>query len=46
MLIIGGKEEEAKTVAIRKRSGDDLGVKSVEEFTQLIKKDITDKVVS
>lgn len=45
MLIIGGKEEEAKTVAIRKRSGDDLGVKSVEEFVDLIKKDIEEKTI-
>lgn len=46
MLIIGGKEQEAKTVAIRKRSGDDLGVKSVEEFVELIKKDIQEKTIS
>lgn len=45
MLIIGGKEEEAKTVAIRKRSGDDLGVKSVEDFIELIKKDIDEKAI-
>lgn len=46
MLIIGGKEEEAKTVAIRKRSGDDLGVKNVEDFIDLVKKDIAEKAVS
>lgn len=46
MLIIGGKEEEAKTVSVRKRSGDDLGVKSVKDFVDLIKKDIAEKVIN
>ncbi|HET7098765.1 MAG TPA: threonine--tRNA ligase [Patescibacteria group bacterium] len=45
MLVVGGKEEEAKSVAIRKRSGDDLGVKSVEEFIKLIEKDIEEKTI-
>lgn len=46
MLIIGGKEEEAKTVAIRKRSGEDLGSKEVGEFVKLIKKEIEDKTIN
>ncbi len=45
MLIIGDKEIEAKSVAIRKRSGEDLGSKSVEEFIKLIKKEIEEKVI-
>ena len=34
MLILGDKEKDANTVAIRKRSGGDLGSKSVEEFIE------------
>ncbi len=45
MLIIGDREQEAKAVAIRKRSGEDLGSKSVEEFVKLIKKEIEEKVI-
>jgi len=45
MLILGDREQEAGAVAIRKRSGDDLGSKSVEEFIKLIKKEIEEKVI-
>ncbi|HTK03807.1 MAG TPA: threonine--tRNA ligase [Alphaproteobacteria bacterium] len=45
MLIIGDKEQEAESVAIRKRSGEDLGSKSVEEFVELIKKEIEEKTI-
>ncbi len=46
MLIIGDREQEAGAVAIRKRSGDDLGSKSVEEFKKLIKKEIEEKTIN
>jgi threonyl-tRNA synthetase len=36
MLIVGGKEEEAQTVAVRKRSGQDLGQIALNRFTALI----------
>lgn len=32
MLVVGGREEEAGTVAVRLRSGEDLGSMKVEEF--------------
>jgi threonyl-tRNA synthetase len=32
MLVIGDKEQEAGAVAVRQRSGDDLGALPVEEF--------------
>lgn len=46
MLIIGDREQEANAVAIRKRSGEDLGSKSVEDFTKLIKKEIEEKTIN
>jgi threonyl-tRNA synthetase len=32
MLVVGDKEQEAKTVAVRLRSGEDLGALHIEEF--------------
>ncbi len=43
MLIIGGREEEAKQVAVRTRSGEDLGTMGVGEFIKKIKKEIESK---
>jgi len=43
MLIIGGKEEEAKKVTVRLRTGKDLGLMSLEEFTALLKEDLDKK---
>jgi threonyl-tRNA synthetase len=36
MLVIGGREAEADSVAVRLRSGDDLGAKTVQEFLDLV----------
>lgn len=36
MLVIGAREAEADSVAVRLRSGDDLGAKTVQEFVDLI----------
>ena len=33
MLVVGGKEAESGTVAVRTRSGEDLGAMSLEDFT-------------
>jgi threonyl-tRNA synthetase len=34
MLVVGGREEEAGTVAVRCRSGEDLGAVAVEAFVE------------
>ena len=43
MLVVGEKEKESGTVAVRKRGEGDLGSRSAEEALQLILKDIADK---
>jgi threonyl-tRNA synthetase len=43
-LVIGGKEEEAKTVAVRLRNGTDLGAISVAELAERIKKEVSEKL--
>jgi len=40
MLIVGGKEEENDTVAVRKHGEGDLGVMGLENFAELIKEEI------
>ncbi|MFA5630736.1 MAG: threonine--tRNA ligase [Porticoccaceae bacterium] len=39
IAVVGDKETENQTVAVRTRSGQDLGVMSVDEFADLLKKD-------
>ncbi len=43
MLILGGREMEAKKVAVRTREEKDLGVMDLEEFIQKVKKEIESK---
>lgn len=43
ILVVGEKEMESKTVAIRKRNEGDLGAKTVEEFISIVKDEITNK---
>ncbi|MDP3800388.1 MAG: threonine--tRNA ligase [bacterium] len=43
LVIVGAKEEENKTVAIRKRGGEDLGAMSVTDFVGKLKKEIESK---
>lgn len=43
MLIIGQKETENHTVAVRSRSGGDIGTKNVDEFVAMIKKETEEK---
>lgn len=43
MLIIGDKEKEANSVAVRKRNGEDLGSQKLDQFTSLIKTEIKEK---
>jgi threonyl-tRNA synthetase len=40
MLVAGDKEVEAGTVAVRDRKGNDLGVMSLDELTQLLSTEI------
>ena len=40
MIIIGDKELQSKTVSVRDRAGSDLGTMNIEEFSELIKKEI------
>jgi threonyl-tRNA synthetase len=43
MLVIGEKEKEAGTIAVRTRKGQDLGVMTVDAFIELAQKEVTDK---
>lgn len=43
MLVVGDKEAEKEEVSVRHRSKGDLGVMSIAEFTQKVKKEIEDK---
>jgi len=43
ILVVGEKEVEAKTVAVRKRSEGDLGAEDVKEFIKQIKEEIEEK---
>ncbi len=40
MLVVGDKELQSQTVAVRHRDGRDLGVMSLEEFIQILQQDI------
>jgi threonyl-tRNA synthetase len=40
LLVVGDKEVESQTVAVRARSGEDLGSMSIEAFTQLLTTEI------
>ncbi len=44
MLIVGEKEAESGTVAVRQRHGGDLGAMSLENFIARMQKDIDEKV--
>lgn len=46
MFIIGDKEIEAKAVAVRRRSGEDLGSKNLEDFIKSLRKEIDEKVIN
>jgi threonyl-tRNA synthetase len=40
LLVVGDREVENEQVAVRTRSGEDLGTMSVEAFSTLLKSDI------
>ncbi len=41
MLIVGEKEEETNTVAVRKHGGEDLGSMSIEDFVEWMKNEVS-----
>jgi threonyl-tRNA synthetase len=43
LLVVGNKEVEDNTVAVRTRSGVDLGVMSIDDFVTLLSDDIAKK---
>jgi threonyl-tRNA synthetase len=43
LLVVGDKELEADSVAVRARKGQDLGIMSVDAFVELIEKDIANR---
>ncbi|MFW8589802.1 threonine--tRNA ligase [Glaciecola sp. 2405UD65-10] len=45
LLVVGEKEKESGQVAVRSRKGDDLGVMSVDEFAELLLKDVKSKKI-
>jgi len=45
LLVLGDKEAEAKTVAVRHRKEGDLGAVGIEEFVAMIKTEIKDKTI-
>lgn len=46
MFIVGDKEIEKSAVAVRKRSGEDLGSKDLNDFVKAIKKEIEEKIIN
>ena len=44
MLIVGGSEEEAGTVSVRKHGGEDSGVMKIEDFILLIKEQVKQEI--
>jgi threonyl-tRNA synthetase len=44
MLVVGGKEQEAGAVAVRLRSGEDLGAMPLDTFIERARADIAAKI--
>ncbi|WOJ94734.1 threonine--tRNA ligase [Congregibacter variabilis] len=40
LVVVGEKEVEAKTVAVRSRNGEDLGTMSIEAFAEILDRDV------
>jgi threonyl-tRNA synthetase len=45
MFIVGDRESEAGKVAVRKRGGEDLGSKTLEDFIKALRKEIDEKTI-
>ncbi len=46
MFVVGDREAEANKVAVRKRNGEDLGSKDLDDFIKALKKEIEEKIIS
>ncbi len=46
MIIIGGRETENKTISVRQRDGQDLGIMTLADFLTQIKDQITNKALN
>ena len=46
MLVIGDREAEAGTVAVRHRKHADMGVKPVDEFIEMLREQVSSKTVA
>jgi threonyl-tRNA synthetase len=40
LIVVGDKEVESNTVAVRTRKGDDLGTMSLDAFTDILAQDV------
>lgn len=40
MIIVGSKEESSRSISVRPREGQDLGLMKIEEFMEIIEKDL------
>jgi threonyl-tRNA synthetase len=45
-LVVGDREVELRTVAVRSRRGDDIGVLPIDEFAQLLSKEIVARTIN
>jgi threonyl-tRNA synthetase len=43
LLVVGDREVETNTVAVRRRDGKDLGVMTVAVFTELLASDVSSR---
>ena len=46
MFIVGDKEKESLSVSVRRRGGEDLGSKDLDDFTKAIRKEIEEKTIN
>ncbi len=46
MLVVGDREEKEEKVAVRKRNGEDLGAKKLDELIKDIKEEINKKIIN
>lgn len=46
LLVVGDREVELRTVAVRSRRGEDLGVLSIDEFALLLNKEIAARTIN
>lgn len=45
VFVVGEKEVNDKTISVRERDGNDLGEKNIEEFVEILKKEVEEKTI-